>query len=177
MRSRRFPTTSQSRQNMIRTTIPIRLLLLVAVGFAAGAVLAQSKEQAEANARLAVSECDSSLGFRPNQPLTENQRADLKSCVITLVARQRLQQGSKDTIDKFFGSYIPNCEEILGTEWGDVGSEKRNKLVACIRMQAERDLDWENKIDQTLFIQGLQKWVNKRTPIDCYTYGNWTQCR
>ncbi len=157
--------------------MPIRLLLFVALGFAVCPALAQTKEQAEANARLFVSKCDTSLGYRHNQPLTENQRNDLKACVVTLVARQHLAEGSKDMVDKFFGLYIPNCEEDLGKDWGDVGSETRNKLVACIRTQAERDLDWEDEKDQALFIQGLETWANKRAPINCYTYGNWTQCR
>lgn len=153
------------------------LLLLAGLTAAACATEAQRKQELEARANVYITECESSLGLTRGQPITDDQRADLKVCITTLWAKDKLREGSRDVGTRFLGLYIPNCEAILGKDWGEVGSEKRRKLVACVQMQAERDLEWENEMDRALLIQGMQNWINKQTPINCYTYGNWTQCR
>jgi len=153
------------------------LLLLIGLGAAACATEAQRKQESEARAMVYLTDCERSLGLRRGQPITDDQRTDLKWCGITLMAKDKLREGSRDMGTRFFGLYLPNCEAILGKDWGEVGSEKRGKLVACVQMQAERDLAWENKMDRALLIQGMQNWMNRQTLINCYTYGNWTQCR
>jgi hypothetical protein len=158
-----------------KTNVP--LLLLVGLGVAACAIGAQRSQDLEKRAEVYLTDCERSLGLVRGQPITDGQRADLKWCVTTLWAKDKLREGSQDVGTRFLGLYIPNCEALLGKDWGEVGSEKRMKLVACVQMQAERDMEWENKMDRALLLQGMHGWTSKQTPINCFTYGNWTQCR
>lgn len=162
---------------MAVTRTNVALLILAGLGVTACATEAQRKQEQDAKAALWVAECDHKLGLAPGQSISEDERVDLKWCVATLWAREKLQGGSKEVGIKFVGLYIPNCEAILGKDWGEIGSEKRSQLVACLKMESEKDLDLERKMDRTLFLEGMQSSFNKGIPINCYTYGNWTQCR
>jgi hypothetical protein len=149
---------------------------LLAITMTAGCASEEKrKQESEAKAMAFVATCEQSLNLKRGQPITEEQRIDLKWCVTTQWAKDKLRQGSTDPVVRMLGRYIPNCEALLGKDWGEVGSEKRNKLFTCIEMQADHDLEWDNRIRR--IIQGVQTWPNKQAPINCYTYGNWTQCR
>ena len=159
---------------------PFRLLIIVAVAtLLEGCATNEKKDQAfldKVNTDY-IPQCEKSLGINKGQPITEEQRTDLKWCTARLVAKDELRNGSNDPAMKMIAIWIPNCESTLGTDWGEVGSEKREKLVACISIQGKQDLKNQHTSDQLGTLQALIKAGTQRQVINCYTYGNWTQCK
>lgn len=156
--------------------------LFMAMGiamFAAGCATQEQKDQAfkDKVKTVYLPECAKSLGLSSGQAITDEQRTNLKWCVVRFMAKDELRNGSNDAGLKALAIWIPNCEAILGTDWGEVGSEKRSNLMKCVEMQGKQDLERQRTSEQAM---ALQKLINSSTQeqiINCYTYGNWTQCK
>lgn len=139
---------------------------------------AQLKQEDEANMerfKLHITECARSQGLVEGQPITKEQRTELMWCSTVLWAKEEMSKGSTD-VNVRFVSYLANCDALLGKDWGEVGSEKRSRLVSCINMQAERDIKLDSA-ERALLFQQLQNLNQQKSIINCYTYGNWTQCQ
>ncbi len=124
-----------------------------------------------------IPECQKSLGLTSGQAITEEQRANLEVCGLRLIAKDKLDNGSNDPAHKALAIWIPNCEAILGTDWGEVGSEKRTKLTKCVEMQGTQDLENQRTSEQVIELQRMINSNTQKQIINCYTYGNWTQCK
>lgn len=155
------------------------LVLLFSVGLltAACGIEAQRKQEDEENMKrfqLHINECARSQGLVEGQPITKEQRTELMWCAKVLWAKEEKSKGSTD-VDVRFVTYLANCDAIVGKDWGDAGSKKRNRLISCINMQAEKDIKLDSA-ERALLFQQLQNLNQQKSIINCYTYGNWTQC-
>ena len=155
---------------MTRNTLV--LLLVVGLLTAACATEAQRKQEFEANMKSYIAECGSSLGLTLGQPATNEQRTELLWCATVHWAKEELRKGSTDVNVKFV-VYLANCDAMLGRDW----SEKGEKLKSCLDMQIRQDLELENRAEQMMLLQGLINSRPREQIFNCYTYGNWTQCK
>lgn len=55
--------------------------------------------------------------------------------------------------------------------------EQKAKLNSCIDIQTQQDIELRNRTEQMMILQRLINSGTQEKIINCYSYGNWTQCK
>ena len=161
---------------------PVRLLVVTTfVLLVTGCATKEQKKQAEeAKFKTYFAECQNSLGISDadiDKDPTNDKLNKVKWCFFTRILRQQVLEGSDDPYAKFIGIWIPNCEAIVGVDFFEATKEQKARLNSCIDMQVQQDIELRNRKEQMMILQRLINSGTREKVINCYSYGNWTQCK